>query len=68
MVERYVRDVEAAGSNPVTSTTSVMLDTICAFGCVPEAFFVPVFKKYKIDVQAYAVVFGKYTLKSEEKQ
>ena len=24
MVERYVRDVEAAGSNPVTSTTKII--------------------------------------------
>ena len=28
LVERYVRDVEAAGSNPVTSTTKLRLDAI----------------------------------------
>ena len=28
LVERYVRDVEAAGSNPVTSTSSVTLHPI----------------------------------------
>ena len=68
MVERYVRDVEAAGSNPVTSTTSVMLDTICAFGCVPEAFFVPVFKKYKIDEQAHRRLFWQIYFKNKEKR
>ena len=33
MVERYVRDVEAAGSNPVTSTTKKAHESVVYAGC-----------------------------------
>lgn len=41
LVERYVRDVEAAGSNPVTSTTSVTLDTVRAPMWMDARSFLP---------------------------